>query len=165
MSDRTLKKERERSAIFLLHDAGRLVRRDFERRSRIHGMTRAQWQVLASLIAMEGTRQIALAERLDIEPIALVRLIDKLEGAGLVERRADPTDRRARTLHITPAAQPLIDHMRRLGMETRDQAFAGFSEFEREQLMSLLQRLCDNLSERPESAPNDGRAEARRRHA
>ena len=91
---------------FLLHDTARLLRRDFERRSKGTGLTRAQWAVLAYVARNEGSNQAALADMLDIEPITLVRLLDKLEAAGLVERRPDPADRRASPLDYSAAALP-----------------------------------------------------------
>jgi len=141
-----------RNTIFLLAGASRLVQREFGRRGRAHGLNRAQWQVLATLIRCEGEKQVALAERLDIEPIVLARIIDRLEQAGYVERRTDPADRRARRVFLTAEARPLIENMRRLGKETGDLAFGGFSRTEIEQLSALLGRLCLNLSDTFEAA-------------
>ncbi len=93
---------------FLLHDTARLLRRDFERRSKSTGLTRAQWSVLAYVARNQGSNQAALADMLEIEPITLVRLLDKLEAAGLVERRPDPADRRVRRLYLTEATGPLL---------------------------------------------------------
>jgi DNA-binding MarR family transcriptional regulator len=133
---------------FLLHDSARLMRRDFERRSRSSGLTRAQWAVLAYLARSEGTSQAALAEMLEIEPITLVRLLDRLEGAGWVERRADPSDRRVRRLYLTETARPLMDQFQDLAAATREAALAGLSEAERQQLTSLLMKVRTNLSGR-----------------
>src|SRR5690348_13133430 len=84
----------ERSFGFLLYDAARLLRRDFDRRARRIGLTRAQWSVLANLVRNEGVNQAGLADIMEIQPITLVRLLDRLEEAGWIERRPDPTDRR-----------------------------------------------------------------------
>lgn len=137
-----------RSIPLLLYDAARLIRRDFDRRAREHGLTRATWQVLAHLSYSQGIRQGGLAEILDIEPITLVRLLDRLEEAGLVERRADPTDRRARTLYLTAAAYPVIEQIRSLAAETRSVGLAGLSADEQDQLIDLLTRIRANLAER-----------------
>jgi len=133
---------------FLLHDSARLMRRDFERRSRSSGLTRAQWAVLAYLARSEGTSQAALAEMLEIEPITLVRLLDRLEGAGWVERRPDPTDRRVRRLYLTETARPLMEQFQELAAATREAALSGLSEAERLQLTDLLTKVRTNLSGR-----------------
>jgi MarR family transcriptional regulator, transcriptional regulator for hemolysin len=103
--------------------------------------------VLATLARSQGEKQVLLAERLDIEPIVLARIIDRLEESGYVERRADPADRRVRLLYLTDAAQPLIQLMRVIGSETGDMAFQGFSQAEIDKLAELLGRLCANLSD------------------
>jgi DNA-binding MarR family transcriptional regulator len=151
----------EGSVFMVLYDVGRLFRRDFHRRSRSQGTTRAQWQVLGTLARHEGIRQINLADLLEIEPITLVRLLDRLEEAGLVERRPDPTDRRARTLHLTPMARPVIEQIREIGMACSAVGLAGLSEVEQTELLRLLRRIRANLAER--SAPaEDGAAPSAR---
>src|SRR5436190_20361761 len=97
---------------FLLHDVARLLRTRFDQRARALGLTRAQWSVLAHLSRQEGLNQSALADVLEVEPITLARLLDRLEAARLVERRPDPADRRARLLYLTAPARPLLDDMR-----------------------------------------------------
>lgn len=133
---------------FLLHDTARLMRRDFERRSRETGITRAQWQTLAHLQRQEGLNQAQLAENLDIEPITVARLVDRLESAGWVERRADPRDRRMRRLYLTETAKPLMKQFRALADETIGVALAGLDSDERTQLFDLLMRVRANLSPR-----------------
>jgi DNA-binding MarR family transcriptional regulator len=133
---------------FLLHDTARLLRRDFERRSKGTGLTRAQWAVLAYVARNEGSNQAALADMLDIEPITLVRLLDKLEAAGLVERRPDPADRRVRRLYLTEATGPLLGQLQHLASETREAALAGLTDAERQQLTDLLMKVRGNLSGR-----------------
>jgi len=133
---------------FLLHDTARLLRRDFERRSKGTGLTRAQWAVLAYVARNEGSNQAALADMLEIEPITLVRLLDKLEAAGLVERRPDPADRRVRRLYLTEATGPLLEQLQQLASETRETALAGLTAAERQQLTDLLMKVRGNLSGR-----------------
>jgi len=133
---------------FLLNDTARLMRRDFERRTRSLGLTRAQWQTLFHLHRNEGCNQVTLADLLEVEPITLARVIDRLEASGLVERRADPNDRRARLLFLGERAHPLLDELKTLGAETREIALAGLSEDERAQLWSLLTKMRANLSGR-----------------
>lgn len=133
---------------FLLNDAARLMRKDFERRTRSLGLTRAQWQTLFHLARNEGCNQAALAEVLDVEPITLARTIDRLELSGLVERRPDPSDRRARLLFLGERAHPLLEELRTLGAETREIALAGIGEDERTLLMQLLTKMRANLTGR-----------------
>ena len=133
---------------FLLNDAARLMRKDFERRTRSLGLTRAQWQTLFHLARNEGCNQATLADLLDVEPITLARTIDRLELSGLVERRPDPGDRRARLLFLGAPAHPLLEQLRALGAETREIALAGISEDERTLLMTLLTKMRANLTGR-----------------
>ena len=133
---------------FLLNDAARLMRKDFERRTRSLGLTRAQWQTLFHLARNEGCNQTTLADLLEVEPITLARTIDRLELSGLVERRADPGDRRARLLFLGERAHPLLEELRALGAETREIALAGISDDERTLLMTLLTKMRANLSGR-----------------
>lgn len=124
---------------FVLHDAARLLRKRFEQRSRSAGLTRAQWQVLAYLSRHEGIHQNKLADLIEIMPITLARLLDKMAARGFIERRRNSADRRAWLLYLTPKAHPLIDVMRSNGRKTRDEAFAGLSADAQQQ---LLQTLC-----------------------
>ena len=130
---------------FLLHDVARLLRRRFEQKARGLGLTRAQWQVLAYVAEHEGMHQGALADILEIEPITLVRILDRLQTAGLVERRADPRDRRVWLLYLTPKARPVLDEIRVLGAATREEALAGVSAADRERLMRILLTMKSNL--------------------
>jgi MarR family transcriptional regulator for hemolysin len=130
---------------FLLHDVARFLRKRFEQNARGLGLTRSQWQVLAFLAPNEGIHQGGLAEILEVEPITLLRILDKLESRGLIERRQHPTDRRIWLLHLTPQAHPILDQMRELGDLTRSEALAGIPEPEREQLLGMLTIMKKNL--------------------
>jgi DNA-binding MarR family transcriptional regulator len=123
-----------------------LLRRRFEQNARCSGLTRSQWQVLATLANNEGINQSGLAELLEIEPITLGRIIDKLEARGLIERHPDRSDRRAWLLHLTPAARPKLTQLRGLGDVTRGEALAGVSEADTERLLRTLQALKANLA-------------------
>ena len=101
----------DRDFLILLNDVARLVRTRFDQLARTRGMTRAQWVILARLSRQPGLSQNELASICEVEPITVGRLIDRLEARGLVERRADPKDRRVRRLHLLPAAQPHIDEI------------------------------------------------------
>jgi MarR family transcriptional regulator, transcriptional regulator for hemolysin len=132
---------------FLLHEAARLLRRRFEQNARGSGLTRSQWQVLAYLAQNEGINQSGLADLLEIEPITLGRIIDRLQTRGLIERHADPSDRRAWLLHLTPAARPKLTQLRWLGEVTRGEALAGVPEADTERLLQTLQALKANLTD------------------
>ncbi|NMG46269.1 MarR family transcriptional regulator [Aromatoleum toluvorans] len=109
-------------------------------------LTLARARVLIHLERNEGIRQVALAERLEIQPMTLVRMIDQLASEGLVERRPDPDDRRAHRLYLTKAARPQLEIVAQAGVAVREKALAGMSEDERAQTLALLQRICRNLA-------------------
>lgn len=111
----------ERDLLLLLHDVGRLLRVDADKRARAQGMTRAQWGILLWLERQPGISQKELAELLEVEPISVARLIDRLEGRGMVERRPDPKDRRIWRLHLCPPAGPELReiHRQRAAMARR----------------------------------------------
>ena len=132
---------------FLLHDVARLLRRRFEQNARGSRLTRSQWQLLAYLAKNEGINQTGLADLLEIEPITLGRIVDKLETLGLIERRPDPSDRRVWLLHLAPAARPKLSQLRRLGDVTCGEALAGVPEPDTERLLKTLQTLKANLTD------------------
>jgi MarR family transcriptional regulator, transcriptional regulator for hemolysin len=132
---------------FLLHDVARLLKKRIEQNSRGSGLTRSQWQVLAYLAQNEGINQKGLAELIEIEPITLGRIVDKLEAMGLIERHPHPTDRRTWLLHLMPAARTKLEQVRELGEVIRSEALAGVSEIDRQRLLKTLQALKANLTE------------------
>ena len=134
---------------FVLHDVARLLRKRFDQRAKCMGLTRAQWQVLAHLQRHEGINQAGLAEILELEPISVARLIDRMEEGGWVERRPDPTDRRAHRLFMTARAQRVLIRARQLYEDVRAEAFAGLTEAERDDFMKKLLHIRGNLSEHP----------------
>ncbi len=131
----------------LLHDVARLMRKRFEQRARPLGLTRSQWQTLVLLSKNEGIHQKALAEIQEVEPITLMRLIDKLAERGLVERRKHETDRRIWMLYLTEPARGLLEGIRELGEETRSEALEGISDADRARLFELLETMKSNLVE------------------
>lgn len=130
---------------FLTGDVSRLLRRAFDVRTRAIGVNRTQWRMLTTLSRNEGANQGQLAELLDVEPITLCRMVDKLSEAGLVERRPDPADRRAWRIHLSEAAHPILAELRLLADGLLDDALAGLDAAERSQLADLLGRMRDNL--------------------
>ncbi len=130
---------------FLLKDVTRLYTRRFEERAQALSLTLPQCKALTYLARNEGVSQKRLAELIEIDPMSLVRILDRMEADGWVERRSDPQDRRARSLVVTEKARPIIDLIWQVVGETRAEALAGLSEAERAQLLELLERMHVNL--------------------
>lgn len=133
---------------FLLNDTARLFRRAFNARTRDSGITALQWRLLTYLLRHDGIRQGPVAELIEVEPITLSRMVDRLAEAGLVERRADPTDRRAWLLHLTPRAHALLKDQRPMVEQVTEEATEGLTPAEHDQLIALVERIRANLSRR-----------------
>lgn len=138
----------DRSFGFLVNDVARLFGRRFDHNGKRLGLTRAQCRTLGYLARNEGINQAGLADLLEIRPMTLVRQIDRMEDAGWVERRLDPTDRRARRLYVTAKARPILGRIWKVASETRDEALVQLSPREAEQLIDLLHRVHATLSDR-----------------
>ena len=131
---------------FEIAETARLIRREANRRAALLGATKAQWRVLARLnLAGGGLRQIKLAEMLDVEPITLSRMIDRLEEAGLVERRHDAHDRRAWQIHLTEKSAPVIAELERMGEGFNADILAGVSDRKFATARSVLAAIRENL--------------------
>ncbi|PKB25892.1 DNA-binding MarR family transcriptional regulator [Novosphingobium kunmingense] len=130
----------------IMADISRLMRRAFDARARTIGVTRPQWQVLTVLKRNEGVNQGGLADLLDVEPITVCRMVDRLQDAGLVERRADAADRRSWRLHLTPKASALLDDLRPMGEGLIEEALEGIAPADRERFLALLLTVRQNLS-------------------
>lgn len=130
---------------FLLHDVARLLRRHFNRRVQALGLTQAQCRVILHLARNEGIQQVALADILEVKPITLARQLDKLEAAGWVERRRDPSDRRAFCLSLTASAHPMLDQIWALATESRAMAVDGLDKQTLAQFVVTLQTMKENL--------------------
>jgi MarR family transcriptional regulator, transcriptional regulator for hemolysin len=132
----------------LVQDVARLLKRHFERRARQSGLpiTRRQATVIIYVSRHEGVSQAEVAAWLNIEPIALVRMLDKLCEEGLVARRAHPTDRRVRTLWLTEAAQPVLERILKINQAIRAEAFVGLPDSARDSLIEALVLTKDNLA-------------------
>jgi DNA-binding MarR family transcriptional regulator len=148
----------DRTFGFLVHDVSRLLKRRFDRRARQTGLpiTRRQAAVVLYLARHEGVSQAEVANWLDLEPIALVRMLDRLHEEGLVERRAHPTDRRVRTLWLAPGAAPVVQRILDINRSIREEAFAGAAPGTREALIGALAGVKENLTR--EEAADDGAA-------
>jgi MarR family transcriptional regulator, transcriptional regulator for hemolysin len=138
---------------FLVHDVSRLIKRRFDRKARQTGLpiTRRQAAVVLYIARNEGVSQTEVATWLDMEPIALVRMLDKLHEEGLVDRRPHPTDRRVRTLWLTPAARPVVTQILAINRTIRDEAFAGMPSHARDTVIDILEGTKGNLALREEA--------------
>ena len=134
-----------REFAFTLNDVARMLRTYADHKAAQFGITRAQWVVLVRLDRSEGLKQSELAEMLELQPISLTRLLDKLADSGLIERRADPVDRRAKRLYLTPAARPLLEKLGALGDDLMATALAGVSAESVERMIGHLGIVKENL--------------------
>jgi DNA-binding MarR family transcriptional regulator len=133
---------------FEVAETARLIRREANKRAAVLGATKAQWRVLARLHRMgDGARQIELADALDVEPITLCRMIDRLEEARLVERRRDGNDRRAWRIHLTEAAAPVLARLEAMGAQFNADILTDVSDADRETAGRVLARIRHNLDQ------------------
>jgi DNA-binding MarR family transcriptional regulator len=130
---------------FLLHDVARLIRVEADKRARVDGMTRAQWGLLLRLGRNPGLTQKEVADLLEVEPISVARLVDRLEAAGLVERRADQTDRRVWRLHLLPAATDMLAHIDRHRAALADDVLGDVAPDIRDAMVRGLRTMKSNL--------------------
>jgi MarR family transcriptional regulator for hemolysin len=139
----------------LIHDVARLLRRRIDQRAQAVGLTSAQWRVL-SVVARaefkneEAPNQAAIAEQMDLEPITLSRLIDRMETAKLIERRPDPGDRRAYRLYLQEPARPLVAKFRDVATGCMTDALIGVSDAELDIVAEILSRVRNNLTGKTE---------------
>ncbi len=143
------------SLSFLIGDVTRLYRREFDRRAAHLGLTRVQWRALRRIERCEGLTQIALAEDLELAPIAVGRVLDRLEKARFIERRPDPADRRCWRLHLAPGSAMVMASVDRIANELREQVFAdiALSDLEAtERVMTTLKTHFGGQSKPPRNA-------------
>ena len=135
----------DRDVLILIGDAARLIRTEADRRARRLELTRAQWVILARVERTPGLSQRELAELLEVEPITVGRLVDRLEARGLVERRPVPGDRRVWRLHLCPAAIPVLEELELEKTELAELALAGLDPALRESLVTALAHVKQNM--------------------
>ena len=152
-----------RELAFLINDVGRLLRTYGDREARRYGATRAQWVLLVSLERNEGMKQSELADMLDIQPITLTRLVDRLCENGLIERRPDPEDRRAKRLYLTSAARPVLDHLDVLGRNLMEPVLEGVDAQSNALVRAQLGIMKENLRTILQNKPDPG-LEAKKRY-
>jgi DNA-binding MarR family transcriptional regulator len=130
---------------YLLNDVTRHMRKHFDRRAVRFGLTRAQWRALKTIEHHEGLSQAELAELIEVEPIPVGRVIDRLQQAGFVERRADPGDRRCWRLHLADKAREVVGDMEIIAGQLRADALSGIPHEDVDTLVDVLNRIKDNL--------------------
>jgi DNA-binding MarR family transcriptional regulator len=143
----------ERDFFILLHDVARLIRIEADKRARLRGMTRAQWALLIRLEQNPGLSQKEVADLLEVEPISVARLVDKLEAGGLIERRPDASDRRIWRLHLLPAAAAALDEIAVQRAELAELIGGNVAKPVREAMLNGLLQMKANLLRAPEPAP------------
>ncbi|WP_233503515.1 MarR family winged helix-turn-helix transcriptional regulator [Sphingomonas psychrotolerans] len=130
-----------------MSDVSRLMRRRFDERARKSGATGAQWRTLKILERHEGLNQGQIAELLEVEPITCCRMIDRLEEAELVERRRDPTDRRAWQIYLTDKARPVLAELHDIAGEMIEAALHGLDAAQRDALIASLNIIRSNMTQ------------------
>ncbi len=141
-----MKKLLDRDPLILIHDVARLMRTRADARARAYGMTRAQWMILVRLNSLPGMSQNELAALVEVEPITVARLVDRLESRGFVERRADPADRRIWRLHLSPAAAPMLKEIAKCRRELTEMLVAHIPAGELDGAIDCLLRMKSNLT-------------------
>jgi len=131
--------------LFTLGEVFRLVRAYADKQAAQHGITRAQWAVLAKVERSEGMKQSELAELMEMQPITLTRLIDKLCDNGWIERRGDESDRRVNRLYLKKAARPLLGKLAGLRSELTATALQGISPQDAHRMLAQLETIKDNV--------------------
>ena len=131
--------------LFTMGELYRLIRLYADKEAARYGITRAQWAVLAKVERAEGMKQTELAELMEMQPITLTRLIDKLCDAGFIERRSDATDRRVNRLYLRKAARPLLGKLSGLRSEITATAMEGISPADAHRLLAQLEEIKENV--------------------
>lgn len=140
---------------YLIADLSRLYGRIFDRRAAYLGLTRVQWRALKRIHHAEGLTQAALADVLDMEPIAVGRVIDRLQKSGFIERRADPDDRRCWRLHLLPQSTQVMDQIENVAISVREDSLAGVDPQELETTLKVLAQIRETLSQLDRASRGD----------
>jgi MarR family transcriptional regulator, transcriptional regulator for hemolysin len=138
--------DRLRNCGFLLKEVSRRYTLHFEQRASVFGLTLSQCKALVRLEKNQGVSQARLAELAEVDAMTMVRILDRMEADGVLERRPDPADRRARCLYLTPKAKPLLDRIWQLSDEIRTEIFGGITKADRDVFMSVLEHIFANIS-------------------
>ena len=135
----------DQNFLFTLGELYRLLRVYADKEASRFGITRAQWAVLAKVERSEGMKQSELAELLEMQPITLTRLIDKLCDNDWIERRSDENDRRVNRLYLKKAARPLLGKLAGLRSELTATALEGISPADAHRLLTQLESIKENV--------------------
>ena len=141
--------------LFTLGEVQRMMRAYADREAARYGITRAQWAVLAKVERNEGMKQSELAEQMEMQPITLTRLIDKLCDNGWIERRGDDSDRRVNRLYLRKAARPLLAKLAGLRSELTATALDGISPADAHRMLSQLEMIKENVRNAIQTAESD----------
>jgi MarR family transcriptional regulator, transcriptional regulator for hemolysin len=147
---------------FLVHDVARALRKRFEERARAVGVSSAHWRLLVRVVKEEGTTQARLAELLEIEPISVSRLLDRMEESGWIERRQHANDRRVRTIYPTVKALEAYGTVKSVAGEVYEEALKGVSGGDRATLIRALDAITINLSDSSPAAADSAAANNRK---
>src|SRR6201991_1623704 len=139
MEARPMRGSVDMNFLFTLAEVQRMMRAYADKQAARYGITRAQWAVLAKVERTEGLKQSELAEQMEMQPITLTRLIDKLCDAGWIERRSDASDRRVNRLYLKDAAKPLLAKLAGLKSEITSTALDGIAPADTQRLMTQLE--------------------------
>ena len=131
--------------LFTLGELQRLIRSYADKQASRYGITRAQWAVLAKVERAEGLKQTELAEQMEMQPITLTRLIDRLCDNGWIERRSDDSDRRVNRLYLRKAARPLLGKLAGLRSELTATALEGIPPADAHRMLAQLEAIKENV--------------------
>jgi MarR family transcriptional regulator for hemolysin len=137
----------DRDPLVVLSNVARMMRTLADARARNHGMTRAQWMILVWLDRQPGMSQNEMAALIEVEPITVGRLIDRLERRGMVERRPDPTDRRIWRLHLKPEAEPMLQEIAKARVELNAMMIAGLPKKDLDTTIDCLLQMKTNMTD------------------
>jgi MarR family transcriptional regulator for hemolysin len=141
--------------LFTLAEVQRMMRAYADKQAARHGITRAQWAVLAKIERAEGLKQSELAEMMEMQPITLTRLIDKLCDHGWIERRGDENDRRVNRLYLRKAARPLLGKLSGLRSELTAMALEGIAPADAHRLLAQLDLIKENVRNAIQNPANE----------
>ncbi len=144
-----IRDQQEGNEAYLIHELAKRYVKLFDTKARKLGLTRTQWKLLRLLHRHPGLRQTDLAEMLDIAPMSLVHLLNRLEKKKWCRRVEDAKDKRVKRIYLNAKVDPYTRRMRTLALDLRKHALRGFSKREHEGLVVLLQRIYDNLGPAP----------------
>ena len=131
---------------FLIHEVARLMKRRFEEEARLHNITLPQWRTLSQIAINEGITQAQLAANIDLDPMTMSGILNRLEKRGLIERFPDPADSRAKLARLTAEGETLFETARAVGLAMYQSALAGVSQEDQDVVVGVLSRMRDNLN-------------------